>query len=174
MNASNRPARSSEAGFTIVEGLVAALILAVVLIGILPLITMSMRNNVQGQDAIREVSGTVDRIESLISLPWDRAEVVVPPGSTSLQYVDYFLLDANYWSPTPQTGLLRQQQTRTTTVELFGYNDIDGEPTGVFETPLDGTSEAVEGKFMRISVKLQTGRKFVADSSYDVVMFKSQ
>jgi competence protein ComGC len=159
---------SSEAGFTIVEGLVAALILAVVLIGILPMITRSMQNNLQGNDATNEANAVTDTVESLYSLPYKNPEVTVAAGSTSLVTTDYFLLSTNTWSPT--TTANDDQYTRTVTVEYFGGADLRDD--GVLNTPLDGGSLPGAVQLKRLTLDV-TKRRVLGANPYRVVALKA-
>lgn len=161
-------ARASESGFTVVEGLVAALILAVVLIGILPMVTRSMQNNIQGNDATMEANSTIDTLETSYSLPFNSAELNLTAGTTSLDTVDYYLLEGNQWADA--LGSDTAQFTRTVTLEYFGGKDLQED--GDLDTALDGGTPRGEIQFKRLTVVLERPRT-LGRSEYRVVALKA-
>ena len=160
--------RSSEAGFTIVEGLVAALILAIILIGILPLITRSMQNNTQGNDATNQANAVTDRLETLYSLPFNDQNLEIAAGQPSLQSTDYYSLTNNAWSTT--SGGNDDQYTRQMTVEYFGGADLSAD--GTLDSPINGGSLPGSIQFKRITLEL-TKQRVINRSSYTVVAIKA-
>ena len=59
--------RHSEAGFSLIEGLIAAALLLLVLVSILPLFTQSMLNNATGNDSSYISNAAVDGFERISS-----------------------------------------------------------------------------------------------------------
>jgi competence protein ComGC len=169
MSSNSPDRRASEAGFTVIEGLVAALILAVILIGILPMVTRSMQNNIQGNDATYESNAVTDELDTLYSLPFNAPKLTITT-STSLVATDYFLLNDNLWSTTiPSYDQARY--TRTSTVEYFQLSDLRED--GTLDTPLD-VATAVAGTIQvkRVTVLLEKPRTLGA-ADYQVVALKT-
>lgn len=166
-----RPARArnpGEAGFTIVEGLIAALILAVVLIGILPMITRSMQNNLQGNDATHEANAVMDKLDELYSLPFNSPLVTVSTDQTFLDSVDYFLLSTGEWSSTV-TGD-DDRYTRSVRVEYFGGADLSDD--GDLDTPLEGDDLPGAIQLKRLTMEIEK-RRVLGASPYEVVALKA-
>ncbi len=61
--------RSSVAGFSLVEGLVALAVLMTVTIGLIPLFTQSMVNNTAGRHLTQAANFSTDTFENLLQLP---------------------------------------------------------------------------------------------------------
>ena len=169
MERSVRGPRAGEAGFTIVEGLIAALILAIILIGVLPMITRSMQNNLQGNDATHEANAATDELESLYSLPFNSPELTVLAGQSSLVSTDYFLNSTDTWSttiPTPKDDLY----TRNVTVEYFAGADLQAD--GTLDSPLDGGSLPGSIQLKRVTLQI-TKRRALGANPYRVVTLKA-
>lgn len=167
----NEPAHrppSPEAGFSVVEGLIAALILLVVVLGVLPLISQSMVNNAQGNSSSQEVNASVDALEEMLSLPFNAPELTVPVGQTSMVGTSYKLLDSNTWVDGAYGGTGTPQYQRTSTVEYFSVTDLDDETDFTLDAPLDGGTLPGNIAFKRITMQVASQRVFNA-SAYRVV-----
>ena len=78
----DRP-HSSEAGFSIIEGLIAALLLLVVTLGILPLFSRAMNNNLKGNDSTRRSNAAIDSFEAQQGLLFNSGAMTVQPATTA-------------------------------------------------------------------------------------------
>jgi Tfp pilus assembly protein PilV len=167
------PARpsGSEAGFSVIEGLIAALLLLVVTLGILPLFSRSMSNNVKGNDSTRQANAAVSSFESSAKVPFNSADMMVPNGSTSLVVTETLALK-KIASPTggaDQTMSTRWElpaslatgdirvMNRQRTLRYYSLSDFDDNQ--VFDTPLDGATEArqIHLKVLDLSIQDATG-----------------
>jgi len=169
----NHRSRRSQAGFTVVEGLIAALILAIVLIGILPMVTQSMQNNLLGNDATNESNSATDQIERMLAVPFDDSSVTLAAGSTALVATDYYLLDGDKWATAIPAGD-RAKYTRTSTVEWFQATDLFD--NGTLDSPLDGTAKAPNNnnvQIERITMDIERERA-LGHVTYRVVALKAQ
>jgi len=149
MNPSTEP-RSSEAGFSLIEGLIAAALLLVVTIGILPLFSRSMLNNVKGNDSTRQSFGAVDGFEERIALPFNSFDNTVPANQTQVLVTDFIALQNSpsstggpwipdlAWQPAVAVGD-QQQYQRNRLLQQYSYDDF--KDNQVFDTPLDGATE---------------------------------
>jgi Tfp pilus assembly protein PilV len=179
MRASPKFRRAHEAGFTVVEGLIAALLLAVILVGILPLIDRAKQNNLQGNDATYESNAIVDRLETLYSLPFFHVDLTLADGATSLTADDWFLQSTRVWTETEPTDS-DKRYTRSSTVEYFSSedleNELDANNTGTFDSPIAGMADLEAAKnavqFKRITLVLDRQRIFDT-SPYRVVAIKA-
>lgn len=129
--------RASEAGFSIVEALIAALLLLVIVVGTIPLFTRSMLNNVQGDEGSRANNIAIDNLETLLSLPFDSLPMSLPAGNTTLTRSDALLLEANLWhdAGTIPSGD-RARYLRNSTLRQYNVDDILD--NGALDNPLPG------------------------------------
>ena len=161
-----RPA-SNEAGFSIVEGLIAALLLLIVTLGILPLFSRAMSNNVKGNDSTRQSNGAIDAFETSAALPFNSGDMNMPIGSTSVVVTDTLALK-RVASPTgggDQTISARWElpaalgsddvpvMNRQRTLQQFAFSDLADNQT--FDDPLDGATEPRLVHFKVIDLTLQ-------------------
>lgn len=166
--------RPAEAGFSLIEALIAAALLLFILIGVLPLFERSRLNLLSGNDASNTANATVDVTERLLSLPFNSQVTNVLAGTTQTVATDFWLLDANRWVtdmtvyPTD-----RAQYTRTTTIEQFQVTDLLED--GVLTTPLDGATPAGAVQLKRIQSDLVNARSAGAGAgtTYHIVTIQS-
>lgn len=151
--------RRRQAGFTLVEALVAAGVLTIVAVGILPLFTQAIVNNKQGSDSTTVTTFSRTNVEALLPVPWTASAVTVPAGSTSLVTTDWYVQQSaskigggnGTWvvSATAPTGQGEVLWMRTTTVEYFNITDL------TFSSPLDGGTTPDNVNLKRITVAVQ-------------------
>jgi len=167
-----RPQRpDSQAGFSLIEAMIAAVLLLIVILGVLPLVTRGVMNNLQGNDASNEANATVDGIERLVALPWDNIALQLVPGKTSLPSTDFFALGANSWGSTVPSGD-RAQYIRNVQVEWFGANDLEFDDS--LDTPLDGGVGGGGVQIKRITLQMQNARRyFRGPSTYRVIALQT-
>jgi Tfp pilus assembly protein PilV len=179
MTATER-ARQGEAGFSLVEGMIAALILLFVILGVVPLMSQSMLNNLQGNDSTQQAQGAIDFVERFSQLPFNSEEYLVPAGSTSADFVEVYSLESGTWMDKTAFDLLgteTAQYTRTMTVEYFSLEDLVLDPNATeLGTPLDGgIAVSNPGYFQvkRVTVNVQNERFALLGSdsgNYQVVL----
>lgn len=92
-------ARRTEAGFSIIEGLIAAALLAIVAVGILPLFARAMANNVKGNDSTRQSNGAIDEFERTIAMPYDSGYTTLIAGDERVEQTVIALKDMPGSSP---------------------------------------------------------------------------
>ena len=122
--ASGEHARPS-AGFSVIEVLLAMAILAITLVGVLPLFTKSMSNNSEGNQLTEVTNRSRLHVESLLSLPFDAPSLTLPVGDTELETRDFFSQSQERWFeeadfPAGETPLY----TRITRVRQFSVSAI--------------------------------------------------
>ncbi|MBP7588747.1 MAG: hypothetical protein KBA72_12410 [Thermoanaerobaculia bacterium] len=183
------PVRPSprEAGFSIIEGLIAALLLLVVTLGILPLFSRAMNNNVKGNDSTRQSNGAITGLESAVSLPFNSGALTipaVPAGQTSLVLNETLALK-KVSSPTGGSDLALSSRwelpadlgsddvplmNRVRTLQQYSFDDYNLNQS--FDFPLPGETQArlVHFKVLDISLTDATGPE---TRSYNVRMVKA-
>ena len=74
--------RHGAAGFSIIEALIAAAVLLIIALGLLPLFTRSISDNVSGNDASQATNGSRTQVEELLNVPFNNDRMEVPAGAT--------------------------------------------------------------------------------------------
>ncbi|HXT50260.1 MAG TPA: prepilin-type N-terminal cleavage/methylation domain-containing protein [Thermoanaerobaculia bacterium] len=123
-----RQSRRGERGFSLVEVLIAALIMLVVALAIIPLFTMAASSNLQGASSTSAANYARDRLELMWQVPFSDARLTVTAGTTVKSY-EYFDAATNAWvdlgirtsDPVwPVAAVWR----RVTTVRQFNADDL--------------------------------------------------
>lgn len=135
-------------GFSVVEALIAAAILLIIAIGVLPLFTRAIMDNQAGNDSSTVTNFARSQVEDRFQLNFNDANLTLPnSGATELATTDSWaqgvpneIADGvEGWytgAPTDKGPLL---WTRTTTIRQYNVNDLDD--NGQFDTPLAGSSD---------------------------------
>jgi type II secretory pathway pseudopilin PulG len=178
--------RNRQAGFSLIETLVAAALLLFIIIGVLPLFARSQMNLVQGNDASNVANATVDVGEQLLSLPFKSQATNLPPGAgTQFVTTDFWLAGrvgganghselGDRWvtdmTPYPNDKAL---YTRTVTIEQFQVSDLTSD--GVLDTPLDGDASDGQVQLKRITMDIVNARTALAGAAttYHVITFQT-
>jgi len=167
MAANQLQRRAAEAGFSVVEGLIAALLLLIVVLGVLPLVSRSMMNNVQGNDATTQANAAMSGNERLLSLPFDNIDMSVPAGALSVLHQEVWTQGVLDWIPLADlTAGDPVVLSRDTLIEQFSASDFDTD--GTFDTPLDGVTDPVFVHLKRITTTIR-GRAMVSFTPYRLV-----
>lgn len=151
-----------ERGFSLIEVLVASVLLLVILLGVIPLIVRSMSYRHEGRESTSVASFARTRVETLLQLPFDHPELTVPAGSDALEVVEYRTLDAPRWS---RDADLADQAlwTRTTRVQQYGVGDLlDGDTDGDgddLDRPLSGGTNPRSIQLKQIEVRIESPRE---------------
>lgn len=145
-----RPPRR-ERGFSILEGLIAAAILLIVVVGVLPLLDRARRNNQYGSTATRLTSAATETFETRLALPFNALPLTVEGGNTVRETVDFYLFKGNRWSATLPAGDLPELR-RETRVRQYSLSDLLED--GRLDNPLPGnaTPSFVHLKVIEVSL----------------------
>lgn len=169
-----RPERRS-AGFSLIEVLVASLILLVIALGLVPLYTRSIRSNVEGFEFTHVSNSAKSRAEEYIQLPFNSARLTVPAGQEELQEQDLYSQKEHRWIdeddwPAAESGGDTALFTRIATVRQFSVTDLFNPLSG------DAPPEAVHLKEITVAVQgsRQSGHILGPGKTIAVRVFKSQ
>jgi prepilin-type N-terminal cleavage/methylation domain-containing protein len=114
---------AAERGFSLIEVLVASALFLVVLLGVIPLFTRSMVNNVQGRDSSTMAAFSRERAEQLLQFPFNNPDVTVPAGSA-----DDSLVTQEDWDDATKRfttdDIDEPRWLRRTEVQDFNYRDL--------------------------------------------------
>lgn len=151
------------AGFSVVETLVAAVILLFIALGLIPLFARALRDNTAGNDASQAVNYGRAKLEEFEQLPFNNQALTLAPGSTVRAVADSWAQgsrgdvgdpDEGWWPGAPlDRGLLLW--TRTTSVRQYGIGDLDD---GELENPLPGGTQPIFVHLKEIEVRLESER----------------
>lgn len=155
-----------EAGFSMIEALIAAAILLIIALGLIPLFTRSIIDNNSGNDATQVTNHGKTQLESLIQLPFNHQRLEVPGGSNVAQAAETWTTGAlnqagdpnERWWPgtTPPAGSGEALWTRRTRVQQFSIGDLDD---GVLNNPQPGGTQPVFIQLKELEVQLENGKR---------------
>ena len=136
------PSRSAGKGFTLLELLVAAGLLLVVLVGLLPLFMRSILENVEGRESTQVSNHGRSELEIFKQVRFNNPELDITAGTETVVQQYWTRPDPHYvgdekWLDTVPAGELGLWD-RTTTVRQFGIN-------GVIDNDLDGIIDQIIG-----------------------------
>lgn len=151
-----RPRDDRKGGFSLIEVLIAAAILMVLALGVLPIYTSSIAQNLAGFDYTRVTNYAKERLEQYNGILWSDPPMTIPAGSTQLVTQEYYSKQDQAWLPgtvtTAKTAGKTPLFTRVTTVQQYGINDA------TFSTPLDGSAPPGSVHIKEITVVVQALR----------------
>lgn len=159
-----RRTSARQAGFSLVESLVAALILLFIALGLIPLFARSLRDNTAGSDSTQASNHGKAKLEEYLQLPFNNQVVELAPASTQTVVGESWAQgdatqvgDANegWWAGAP-TGRGRLLWSRQTTVRQYGITDLDD---GKLSDPLPGGTEPVFVHLKEVEVRLESERE---------------
>lgn len=165
-----RPAACrGDAGFSIIEALIAAAILLIIALGLLPVFSRAINDNVTGSDATQATNGSRTEVEELLQMPFNNQRLVVPAGKTEAETKDYFTRGkSDSGADTYQIGSDTEGWTtdtsdrgpvmwnRITTVQQYSLSDLDD---GKLDTPMDGGTDPSSIQLKQIQVRIENPKK---------------
>ena len=95
-------------GFSLLETLVAAALLLIIAVGILPLFTRALFNNNAGNEYTKVSNFGRSRVEEIFQMPFNEPGLMtIPTGQTESVLVEHYRSDLNTWEPgaTPSSPL---------------------------------------------------------------------
>jgi Tfp pilus assembly protein PilV len=155
-------ARPSEAGFSLIEALIAAAILLIISIGMIPMFTQSILNNAAGSDQMQGSVFAKDDLETLQDSAFASTNLLIPGASVESLTTDYFMAgttaqgDESWATTAPTTAAARWNRTTRVTQYSIGAFD-DGFLLDTERRP--GNTQATQIHFKVIEVRLDSGKK---------------
>lgn len=159
-----RRTSARQAGFSLVESLVAALILLFIALGLIPLFARSLRDNTSGADSTQASNHGKAKLEEYLQIPFNNQAVDLAPASTSTVAGESWAqgdaaqvgdADEGWWAGAP-SGRGRLLWSRQTTVRQYGISDLDD---GKLGDPLPGGTEPVFVHLKEVEVRLESERE---------------
>lgn len=163
--------RSPAAGFSLVEVLIAGVLLMVITLGTLPLFTRSLRDNRSGAESTEVSNVARSQVEEFFQLPWDADRLVLVAADlnagTVKAFGDYYSVAGNDWQvcaaaltdcdpancAVPVSDPARW--TRTTCIRQFSNTDVtdDGELTDDEALPFNAPASQIHLKEIVVRVR---------------------
>lgn len=140
-------------GFSLVEGLIAAGILLVLAIGILPLFIRSIISNEGGSDYTQITNAAKERAEEFYQLPFTSDRMLVTSGNERV-FDEYFSQRDKVWRDGLEADAISDGDLalflRTTTVRQFNVNDL--------LNPLDSSAPPSTVQIKEVTVNARSTR----------------
>jgi Tfp pilus assembly protein PilV len=155
--------RRSETGFSLIEALIAAAILMIIALGLLPLFSRAINDNTSGNDASQATNNSRTQVEEMLQLPFTNQRLVVPAGSKLLETKDYWTRgnaqqtgssNEGWWANASGHGTVLWN--RTTHVRQYSISDL---ADGKLDTPLDGGVQPTFVQIKQIEVVVDNPKK---------------
>ena len=156
-------ARSAEAGISLVEVLIATLLLFLIVMGLIPLFARSAVNNAMGADATQISNQAKSQLDRVLNSGFNGNALTVPAGATEGVTVEYWDPDREAFTTTVPTNLSTVRWRRTTRVRQYSMSALDDgviTPSGLDSDALAGDIDAsfVSLKEVEVVVESFPGR----------------
>lgn len=152
--------RSGESGFSLIEALLASLLLVIVILALVPLFAQSMQNTLAGREYSVASQHGRSLADEYYQLPLDGEELLLPVGESVLEGSDWWDGQQHLWVDTAPTfspgGALPPAWRRDVTVRQYNVNDLLEE--GRLANPLDGGSPAPQVHLREVIVEVESER----------------
>lgn len=112
-------------GFSIVETLIAASILLIIMVGLLPLFVRALTDNAQSRRSTEVANAARSEVERLMQLDFNHPELTLTSG-TELETTFYYVPSLKLWkSSTEFTPDGTETYQRTTTIRQYSRSAVD-------------------------------------------------
>ncbi|HWM93561.1 MAG TPA: prepilin-type N-terminal cleavage/methylation domain-containing protein [Thermoanaerobaculia bacterium] len=153
--------KPGEAGFSMIEALIAAAILLIIAIGLIPMFTQSILNNAAGSDYTTSSVHAKDELENLQDAAFHNEALVIDSGDVELLTTDFWLpgtagLGDELWTDTVPSGS-EPRWTRTTGVTQYSIIAFDDGMLADAERK-NGNAQPTEVHFKIIEVRLANNK----------------
>lgn len=148
----------SSRGFSVVEVMIASAIFLLVAIGVLPLFTQSIKNNLSGREATEVSNYSRSKIEELIQMPFDGPDMTVPSTGNVGETVEYWSDVEKKWKPGDDPDPAEKPLwLRTIRIRQYAISDL--KDNNILDNPLSGTSASGQVHLKEIEVEVQSIRE---------------
>jgi hypothetical protein len=144
-----------EAGFSLVEVLIAAVLLVVVVLGLIPLFALSLSQNLAGREYSVASQHGRSQVEEVVPLPLDHPRLAVPDGQPESVLDE--VLDPATGRFTSAAVSAPVAWSRATTVRQYNVGDLY--EAGRLVTPLDGGSPPNHVHLREVIVEVESERE---------------
>ncbi len=149
--------RPLERGFSLVVVLIAASLLLIVAVGILPLFTRAITNNQQGQQTTSAIHRANSELEDLIQRDFGAAELTIPGGATELLLTEFWDRVNEKWVvDTAWTGSEDPEFQRTIRERQYNLDALRESSKTADWDPLDGGAIPAEVHLKEIEITVRS------------------
>lgn len=145
----------AQAGVTLLEALIALLLLMVVALGLVPVFTRSIASNAQGNSSTTATNLARSQMEALLQVRFDAAALAVPAATTARTSHEYLAPASARWAPGEPPPGAAALWRRTVEVRQYAASDLLAD--GALDTPLDGSAPAAQVQLKEIRVRVRSG-----------------
>jgi prepilin-type N-terminal cleavage/methylation domain-containing protein len=153
----NRGRFAGQRGFSMIEALIAAAIIGFVAIGLIPLFTRAIGDNMAGSDYTRVSNYARSEEEDYAREPFANYSTAVPTGQTQGQVVQYIDPTSKQWVTVASLANVPKNPdinwTRTITYTQYDARDMDDDE--LFDYPLTGGTAAPSVQVLQATVEVQ-------------------
>lgn len=162
----------AEAGFSLVEVLIAALLLLIIALGLIPLLSRAMSDNENGRDATSATNFEKSQLEAYIGMPWEATILQVPAAATVGTTTDVWTQgvptlpgtppdvgnpnEGWFAGTTPPASRGAIRWTRATRVRQYQAVDIKDH---VLNNPLSGSADPSVVQIKEVEVQLTSAKQ---------------
>lgn len=144
-----------QSGFSLIEVLVAGLILVLVVLALVPLFAQSMSNTLAGREYSVAAQYGRSRADELYQMPLDGEDLLVAAGTQETVSVEHWDPSSETWSTSAPAAA--SPWLRTTTVRQYNVNDLVR--NGRLINELDGGAPAPQVHLREVVVEVESERE---------------
>jgi type II secretory pathway pseudopilin PulG len=145
----------AEHGFSMIEALIASLLMVIIVLALVPLFARSMQNTLAGREYSVATQHGRSRSDQYYQLPLTGEELVLPNGSGQLVQPDWWDSASHLWTASAPSAT--SPWRRTTTVRQYNVNDLL--VSGELVTPLAGGTPAPQVHLREVIVEVESTRE---------------
>lgn len=169
-----RKAASRQAGVSMVEVLIAAVMFLGITLATVPMFTRSMESNSSGNDSTNVANFARARVEQLMQLPFNHIDLTIEAGSEKTTE-EYLSSEDETWKPLPVAADDSAQWFRTSVVRQYGVSALDDGTIQTAEALAAGTDPGlVHLKEIQVQVDQAGGLFSSSAKTVTLRLFKSQ
>lgn len=148
----------SSRGFSVVEVMIASAIFLLIAIGVLPLFTQSIKNNLSGREATEVSNHGRSKVEELLQMPFASPEMTVPTTGSVGETKEYWSDAEKKWKPGDNpTASEKALWLRTIRIRQYAISDL--KDNNVLDSPLSGTAATGQIHLKEIEVEVESLRE---------------
>ncbi len=152
------PISRPQSGFSLIEVLIAAFILLIIALGLMPIFTRSISMNLSGNDSTQLSNIARSSLEELVQLDFNSAPLTITAG-TELVTVQYWQASSKSWQNGPAPRSADAPWERTIRVRQFGMSDLqDVNEDGEFDSPRDASAGPTDIHAKEVQVRVESNR----------------
>lgn len=138
------PSRRRQLGFSMIETLIAAALIGIIAIGIIPLFTRAMVDNMAGADYTRVTNYAKSKEEDFHRIPFSQPTIQVQAGQDKLLTTEFMDPATLQWVQDPLLPKNNPLAVWTRTTTYTQYNVFNTDVSKLFDNPIVGGSVGLD------------------------------